>query len=324
VEEFGNPGWAAGNRTEYDGIYVKIADSATFINCKSLESERDGIETQAVHTLLVDSCILSNNGRLGAVSEEDVSNAHRTGPYTAIYKNIVAVGNGSGGMDAETYEDRNDPNYQPVHGLFYNNWVENGGFDCFDDYGWGIVLGYNSYGEISNNTVINYGPCGSVFGDAIATGQNNGDVIINNNTVVGASGAGIMHNDDLATAHSVSVNDNDITAARNSGINLGGAGAGWTSTVLGNVSHDNTGYGISVSSLPNSTIANNVLFSNSVGNLLVTGSAGSTTTPNTFMIGSITRAPKIRKIWSTPTTTGVTVTWVTDVPATSEVTVQTR
>jgi len=251
-------------------MYLRVLSRATITNCTSSGNERDGIETQAVHVLKVDNCTLSNNGRMGAVAEQRVDN-NTDGPVQVQFTNNTAFSNGSGGLGVETAAG-----LKPVYGYIHGNDVENCGNNQWGA-GWGVVLGYNSYGEMSANTIRNFSTAGGTSGyrSAIVAGQNSGPVTISGNTVAGAGESGVNIN---GYGAATTLSGNQLSGASQNAIDIYNSPS---SSITNNTINNNGGAGVSLALSANSQITNNIFYANAKP-ILITSSPNTVSSPNTY------------------------------------------
>lgn len=271
ARNFGRPGYREGHKTDYNGMYFHTLKNLSILDSVSQNNERDGIETQAVHYLNISNCDLSGNGRLGGVAEQNVV-TNADGPLEVSFTDNIASNNGSGGFDIETAQG-----IAPAKGYIHSNTVENGGNDQWG-YGWGVVLGNNTYGEISSNTVINFATTGGPYRGAIVAGGNSATVTIDHNTVKGSGGDGIHINMTEGKGHPANITDNTVLNSAQDGISAYNAPS---STVRGNIVGKNGKNGITMSSAPGSSITNNQIYGNGAQPVSVSASSNVVTRLNT-------------------------------------------
>jgi parallel beta-helix repeat protein len=186
-QNFGTPGYAQKHRSPYDGLYLINSEHATIKSSSFTGNERAGVELQAVHNSLVSDSVMSGNGGMGGVAEQNFAGP-LDGPLVAKWVNNTLANNGSGGIDVET-----DPDLAPAEGIMQGNHVTDCGNNNWDS-GWGLVIGLHSFGSIENNEVTNYAAKvpATDYSSAIVYGRNGGPIQILNNTVRGAKSYGIM------------------------------------------------------------------------------------------------------------------------------------
>src|SRR5207302_5579818 len=274
VRNFGRPGHREGHTADYNGMYFHTLNNLSILNCVSQHNERDGIETQAVHYLDISNCDLSDNARLGGVAEQNVV-TNADGPLEVSFTDNIANNNGSGGFDIETAKG-----LPAAKGYIHGNTVENGGNDQWG-YGWGVVLGNNTYGEISSNTIINFAKTGEPYRSAIVAGGNSGMVTIAHNTVNGSGGDGIHINMGASKGYPANITDNTVLTSGQDGISAYNAPS---STVRGNIVGNSRKNGITMSRAPGSSITNNQLYGNGGQPVSVTSSHNVVTRPNIYSL----------------------------------------
>jgi parallel beta-helix repeat protein len=204
ISNFGTPGYAQGHHGDFDGLYAINSASVIVKSSSFTGNERSGVELQAVHNSLVSDSVMSNNGRLGGVSEQNFAGP-LDGPMSAKWQNNTLVNNGSGGIDVET-----DGKLPPAEAIFEGNHVIDCGNNMWDS-GWGLVIGEHSFGRIEGNEVTNYAskvPANN-YTNAIVYGNNGGPIQILNNTVTGTKSFGIVGNSGLFP---VTITGNTLTA----------------------------------------------------------------------------------------------------------------
>jgi parallel beta-helix repeat protein len=209
ISNFGTPGYAQNHRSPYDGLNLMNSENATIADSGFTGNERYGIELQAVHNSTVSNSIMSGNGGMGGVSEQNFDGT-LDGPLVAKWLNNTLVNNGSGGIDVET-----DPTLPPAQGVLEGNHVTNCGNNNWGS-GWGLVIGNHSFGVIENNEIHNFAAQvpPSAYSNAIVYGSNGGPIQILNNTVTGTPSYGILGNMGLypvtITGNTVSTNGTGI------------------------------------------------------------------------------------------------------------------
>jgi parallel beta-helix repeat protein len=184
---FGTPGYAQGHRGDYDGLYLINSEHATINSSQFTGNERMGVELQAVHNSTVSNSVMSGNGGMGGVSEQNFSGP-LDGPLVAQWLSNTLASNGSGGIDVET-----DPNLPPAQGIVKGNHVISCGNNDWGS-GWGLVLGMHAFGTVQGNEVDNFAANAppSNYTSAIVYGNNGGPIQILNNTVKGTKSYGIV------------------------------------------------------------------------------------------------------------------------------------
>jgi parallel beta-helix repeat protein len=187
IHDFGTPGYAAGHHADFDGAYIINIETVQITNSQFTGNERSGVELQAVHYSTMSNSVMSGNGRLGGVSEQNFVGA-LDGPLLAEWFNNTVSNNGSGGIDVET-----DPNLPAAQAIIKGNQVIDCGNDSWDA-GWGLVIGLNSFGTIDGNRVENFAAQASRgdYTSAIVYGLNGGPISITNNVVSGTKSYGIV------------------------------------------------------------------------------------------------------------------------------------
>ena len=274
VRNFGRPGHREGHTADYNGMYFHTLNNLSILNCVSQHNERDGIETQAVHYLDISNCDLSDNGRLGGVAEQNVV-TNADGPLEVSFTDNIANNNGSGGFDIETAKG-----LPAAKGYIHGNTVENGGNDQWG-YGWGVVLGNNTYGEISSNTVMNFAATRGPYRSAIVAGGNSGTVTIAHNTVKGSGGDGIHVNMTEGRGYPANITDNTVLNNAQDGISAYNAPS---STLRGNIIGNNSKNGITMSGAARSSVTDNQIYGNGAQPVSVTGSGNVVTRPNIYSL----------------------------------------
>jgi parallel beta-helix repeat protein len=258
IHNFGIPGYAQGHHGDYDGLYLINSAQATIKSSSFNGNERSGIELQAVHNSTVSNSVMSNNGRLGGVSEQNFDGP-LDGPLVAKWLNNTLVNDGSGGIDVET-----DPNLPPVEGIIEGNHVVNCGNNMWDS-AWGLVIGLHAYGMIENNEVDNFAAQATQidYTNAIVYGANGGPIQILNNTVRGTKSYAILGSEGLfpvtITGNTLASNGTGIFIYSSPGVQISG-----------NTVSSSKGPGISVYWSDRSSIFSNQLSGNSP-NLMVNG-----------------------------------------------------
>lgn len=258
ISNFGTPGYAQNHRAPYDGLYLVNSENVTIANSIFSGNERYGVELQAVHYSTVSTSIMSGNGGMGGVSEQNFDGP-LDGPLVAKWLNNTLADNGSGGIDVET-----DPKLPPAEGIFQGNQVVDCGNNNWGS-GWGVVIGLHSFGVIEHNEVDNFAAQvpPSDYSSAIVYGTNGGPIQITNNTVTGTQSYGILGNTGL---YPVVITDNRVST--------NGAGIFIYSSpgvqISGNTVENNVSAGISVYWSDDSSIYGNRYSSNSP-DLLING-----------------------------------------------------
>jgi parallel beta-helix repeat protein len=235
VSNFGTPGYAQGHRSPYDGLYLINSTNATVSNSSFTGNERYGVELQAVHYSTVSHTMLSRNGAMGGVSEENYAGP-LDGPLVAQWLSNTLTSNGSGGIDVETASS-----LPAVQGIIQGNVVTNCGNNNWGS-GWGITLGLKAYGVIQGNEVDNFAAAlapNTPYSSAIVYGANGGTIQILSNTVKGTRSYGILGNEGLypvaITGNTVHANGTGIFIYDSPGVQLSS-----------NTATNNVGAGISV------------------------------------------------------------------------------
>jgi parallel beta-helix repeat protein len=206
VKNCGVPGYAAGNRGAYDGVYAYNIQKATIQDSIFDHNERDGFHGLPVVHLTVENCLFTNNGRLGSVNEPDVINpriANSQYPLTTTYINNYCENNGSGGLHGES-DNSISLGWKPLLLQFTNNHILNCGNDNWT-IGWGIVFGVYTYGQAIGNVIKDFATIVSASGandyrHGIDASQIGGRILLEGNILenigqiginIGASGKGI-------------------------------------------------------------------------------------------------------------------------------------
>lgn len=187
--DFGIPGYMLGHKKPYDGLYIRNVENARVIDSQFTGNERAGVELQAVHNSIVSNSVMSGNGGMGGVSEQNFEGP-LDGPLVAQWLNNTLVENGSGGIDVET-----DGKLAPAQGILQDNRI----IDCGNDNwrsGWGLVLGLNAFGAIEGNLVEHFAAYAAPDGynNAIVYARNGGPISILNNIIVGTKSHAIVGN----------------------------------------------------------------------------------------------------------------------------------
>lgn len=258
IQNFGTPGYSAGNHIEEDGIYANGVTTLTVSNSVISGNERGGIEMIPVTNSTISGNILNGNGYYAGVSEQAVGDT--SGPSTAYFLNNIVKNNGSGGFDVET-----GSSLPVVYGKIHGNDVEDCGNDMWT-YGSGTVIGNHAYGEISNNIVDNFNITGTHYAGY--------------GTAIIATPAG-----------SLTVTNNYASNTRDYGIIVNATGGG--GTVTGNWTSFAPTEGLYVYNMTGATVNNNYSFSNTGAAFDITGCSGCTTTPNCSSAPSDTVAPSV-------------------------------
>jgi len=206
IHDFGTPGYALRHKSPYDGLYIRNVENVRVTNSQFTGNERAGVELQAVHNSTVSNSVMSNNGGMGGVSEQNFEGP-LDGPLIAQWLDNVLVNNGSGGIDVET-----DSKLPPALGILQGNRV----IDCGNDNwgsGWGLVIGFHSFGTIRGNWVERFAAYASPgdYTNAIVYGRNGGPISILDNTVIGTKSYAIVGN---YGAFPVTVSGNTLTDNR--------------------------------------------------------------------------------------------------------------
>jgi parallel beta-helix repeat protein len=258
ISNFGTPGYAQNHRSPYDGLYLMNSENATIADSSFTGNERYGIELQAVHNSTVSHSIMSGNGGMGGVSEQNFAGP-LDGPLVAKWLNNTLANNGSGGIDVET-----DPTLPAAQGDLEGNNVTNCGNNNWGS-GWGLVIGTHSFGVIENNKIDNFAAQvpPSDYSNAIVYGSNGGPIQVLNNTVTGTRSYGILGNMGLypvtITGNTVSTNGTGIFIYNSPGVQISS-----------NIVTNNVGAGISVYWSDGSSISGNQYSTNNP-NLLING-----------------------------------------------------
>jgi parallel beta-helix repeat protein len=258
VQNFGTPGYDLGHKKDFDGLYIRNVENARVTDSQFTGNERYGVELQAVHSSTVQNSVMSFNGGMGGVSEQNFEGP-LDGPLVAQWLDNTLEHNGSGGIDVET-----DEKLPPAQGILERNQVIDCGNNKWDS-GWGLVLGLNAFGVITGNRVENFAASASSEGytNAIVYGQNGGPITIANNTIIGTKSRAILGN---SGAFPVTITGNTLTG-NGTGIYI------YKSPrvrILNNTVTDSSGYGIDVFWSHGSTISGNQLSKN-LRNLRING-----------------------------------------------------
>lgn len=260
---FGTPGYSEGYRNSFDGFYIINTSTVNVQSSSFTGNERMGLELQADANATVNNSTMSGNGGMGGVSEQNFAGT-LAGPGTQYWTNNMFDSNGSGCIDVET-----DPSLPPAHGIITGNVCSNSGKDNWDS-GWGLVLGLNAYGTISNNKITNYSvnananTVASGYDSAIVFGTAGGPITISNNTVTGARGNAIRG---ANSPYTVQITGNSFSG-NGSGMDLysdPGVQVGCNSVT------NSLRYGIAVSESTGYKISNNTISGNNP-NLSINGS----------------------------------------------------
>jgi parallel beta-helix repeat protein len=203
IHDFGTPGYGLGHKRDYDGLYIRNVENVRVTDSQLTGNERAGVELQAVHSSTVQNSVMSYNGGMGGVSEQNFEGP-LDGPLVAQWLDNTLVANGSGGIDVET-----DPKLPPAQGILERTRV----IDCGNDNwgsGWGLVIGLHAFGTIAGNWVENFAAYASPsdYMNAIVYGRNGGPITIVTNTVIGTKAYAILGNEG---AFPVTVSDNNLT-----------------------------------------------------------------------------------------------------------------
>lgn len=255
---FGTPGYAQGHRASYDGLYLINTQRATVNSSTFAGNERAGVELQAVQNSTVSTSVMSGNGGMGGVAEQNFAGP-LNGPGVAQWLNNTLANNGSGGIDVET-----DANLLPAQGIMKGNYVINCGNNNWGS-GWGLVLGLHAFGTIDGNEVDNYAAQAptSNYTNAIVYGRNGGPIQILNNIVKGTKSNGISGDSGLFP---VTISKNTLTS--------NGVGIFIYSSpgvqISGNTATNNRTAGISVYWSDDSVVSGNLLSANAA-DLLING-----------------------------------------------------
>lgn len=245
ISNFGTPGYAQNHHSPYDGLYLINSGNIAVKSSSFTGNERSGIELQAVHNSTVSDSVMSDNGRLGGVSEQNFAGP-LDGPMVAKWVNNTLVNNGSGGIDVET-----DPKLPPVEGIFQGNRVIDCGNNIWDA-AWGLVIGMHAFGTIENNELVGYAAKApaSNYSHAIVYGNNGGPIQIVHNTVKGTKSFGIVGDSGLfpvvITANTLDGNGTGIFIYSSPGVQ-----------VSGNIVTNSSGPGISVYWSAGSSVSGN-------------------------------------------------------------------
>lgn len=185
--DFGMPGYALGHKNSYDGAYIRNVESVRITDSQFVGNERAGIELQAVHNSTVSNSVMSANGGMGGVSEQNFEGP-LDGPLVAQWLDNTLEANGSGGIDVET-----DPKLPPAQGILLGNHVVDCGNDRWDA-GWGLVIGLHSFGTIARNSVEHFASyaLSTNYASAIVYGRNGGPISVLNNTIIGTKSYAIV------------------------------------------------------------------------------------------------------------------------------------
>jgi parallel beta-helix repeat protein len=227
IINFGVPGYAAGNRDAVDGVICFNVENAFVIRSNLSNNERDGILGYPVKYLTVRDCTFKNNGRFPSANQQDDTATNN--PVHTEYINNYVYQCGSGGFDSETAGT-----LTPVYVRFDGNRI----IDCGNDdwgYNWGITIGVNAYGEITNNFISGHAKTSTdaSYNDAIVCSQNKGNLLISGNRITNSGGHGIYLN---------TINNDAV--------------------VIDNILENNGKNGIFVYNSPNTVVTNNIIKGN--------------------------------------------------------------
>jgi parallel beta-helix repeat protein len=262
VHDFGTPGYRLGHKKDFDGSYIRNVENVRVTDSQFTGNERYGIELQAVHSSTVRNSVMSFNGGMGGVSEQNFEGT-LDGPLVAQWLDNTLIANGSGGIDVET-----DPKLPPAQGILRGNHIIDCGNDKWDS-GWGLVLGLHSFGTIEGNWVQNFAAHASTddYTNAIVYGQNAGPITILNNTVTGTRSRAILG---IKGTFPVAIRDNTL-AGNGAGIFIYDSPG---VQIMNNTVTGSSGFGIAVFRSNGSTVRGNQLARN-LRNLRVNGHNGS-------------------------------------------------
>jgi parallel beta-helix repeat protein len=250
IHDFGTPGYGLGHKKDYDGLYIRNVENVRVTDSQFTGNERAGVELQAVHSSTVQNSVMSYNGGMGGVSEQNFEGP-LDGPLVAQWLDNTLVANGSGGIDVET-----DPKLAAAQGILERNRV----IDCGNDNwgaGWGLVIGLNAFGTIAGNLVENFAAyaSASAYMNAIVYGRNGGPITIVSNTVLGTKAYGILGNDG---AFPVTITNNHLTNNR-TGISIYSSPC---VRIINNIVNHNSESGIDLFWSPGSIVRGNQLAGN--------------------------------------------------------------
>lgn len=224
IQNCGVAGYAAGNRGSIDGVYAYYVNRAFVDDCIFDGNERDGFHGLPIQHLKIRNTFFTNNGRLGAANEPDVSNPRLTTsmyPLTTSYIDNHCENNGAGGLHGES--DHTISGWVPLLLKFIGNIVKNCGNDNWT-IGWGLVFGDYTFGQAISNTIQGQATTVSASGasnyrNAIDVGTTGGTVFLDDNEINNCGQIGISVNTSGA-GNPIIVKGNHVKAAGAQGIYL--------------------------------------------------------------------------------------------------------